>query len=154
MPGPRSAAPCRRAGYVSWAPAGRDKAGRAEDREDFQKNGKGEYGINIEITDAKTGRSYGKDTVWRKPGLARGQALRFTGAMSVPEGAEVGYALTAQAKNGRTWSATGQAQVWTTRLRYEGGFEPVLLPISDELAPAPAEKGDKGDKGPDKEKKR
>ena len=147
---PAVGSPVQTAGYVSWVPAGKGRAERAEDREDFQKNGKGEYGISIEIADAKTGRSYGKDTVWRKPGLARGQALRFTAAIGVPEGAVVGYVLTAQARNGRTWSATGQAQVWTTMLRYEGGFEPVLLPVSDELAPAPS---DKGEKGSGKEKK-
>ena len=128
MAWPAIGSPVQVGGYVSMS------AGHAEEHEAFQKNAKNEYGIGIELVDAKTGRSYGADTVWRKPGLARGQSLAFTAPMGVPEGSTVRYAMTARAANGREWTATGQAEVWTTRLRYEGGFQPVLLPISDELA--------------------
>ncbi len=130
IPWPAIGSPTPVSGYVSLAKGG----ARPEDREAFQKNGRGEYGIDIEITDAKTGKSYGKDTVWRKPGLARGQAVSFTTALTVPEGSTIGYTMTARAANGRTWVAAGQAQVWTTRLRADGGFEPVLLPLADDLA--------------------
>ncbi len=132
---PAIGSPVQVAGYVSLGP---DKGGaRPEDREGFQKNAKGQYGIEIEITDAKTGKSYGKDTVWRSPGLARGQAVRFTAPLAVPEGSTVGYTMTARAANGRVWMASGQAQVWTARLRNDGGFEPVILPLSDALTPKP-----------------
>jgi len=55
--------------------------------------------------------------------------------MSLPEGATVRYTLTAKAKNGRTWTATGTTQIWTTNLAYESGFEPVILRIEEDLAP-------------------
>jgi hypothetical protein len=154
IPWPAVGSPVQAAGYVSMVPPGRGE--RAEDKEAFQKNAKGEYGIEIEIADVKTGKPLGKDTVWRKPGLARGQPLRFTAPMGVPEGSTVSYVLTARVPNGRAWTAAGQTQVWTTRLRADGGFEPVLLPIGDELVPGPDDKGGKGDredKGGGREKK-
>jgi hypothetical protein len=134
---PAIGSPVQVAGYVLLG------GERPEESEALQKNAKGEYGIDIQIADVKTGRSYGGGTVWRKPGLARGQALTFAAPMAVSEGAVVRYTMTATAANGRAWTAAGQAQVWTTRLRYEGGFEPVLLPLSENLAPAAEEKGGK-----------
>jgi len=127
------------AGYLSASAAGKEKGERESDKEDFARNDKGEYGIAVELFDAKTGRSLGKDTVWTKPGLARGRTFTFGKAILVPEGGTVRYALTAEAKNGRSWQASGTAQAWTTRLEYSGGFAAVVLSIADELAASDAE---------------
>jgi hypothetical protein len=53
---------------------------------------------------------------------------------NLPEGGTVRYTLSAKAKNGAAWSAAGTAQIWTTNLAYEGGFEPVVLRLADDLA--------------------
>jgi hypothetical protein len=55
--------------------------------------------------------------------------------MSLPEGATVMYTLTARARNGKGWAATGTTQVWTTSLASDGGFEPVILRFGEDLAP-------------------
>jgi hypothetical protein len=121
------------------------------DKEDFDKNSKGEYSISVEITDARTGFSYGKDAVSSPPGVGRDRALAFGKSIQVPEGAVAKYILTAKAKNGRLWTATGTAPVWTMLLNYPSGFQPVALAVSEDLAPADlapqAEKGDQGGKG-------
>jgi Cadherin-like beta sandwich domain len=125
---PAVGSPVQVSGYVSMA------AEHPEEREQLSRNAKNESEIQIQVVDAKTGASYGMETVWRKPGVARGQSFAFTSPLSVPEGSAVAYTLTARAVNGRIWTAAGQGEVWTTRLRYEGGFEPVLLPIADALS--------------------
>ena len=128
---PQVGSPVIVAGYIPIQIPGRDQKIKA--RDDFVQNQKGEMGINIEISDPATGRLYGKDAVWRKPGAAHAQPLLFAGQIQVPEGAVVRYAVSSVARNGKVSSATGQAQVWTTRPRYDGGFEAVLLPLADDL---------------------
>jgi hypothetical protein len=135
---PALGSPTQVAGYASMGGKHPDEG------EAFQKNAKGEYRVDVDLVDVKTGRAYGQAVSWKKPALARGQALAFAAPLGIPEGSTVGYSITARAANGRAWTATGQAQVLTTRLRYEGGFEPVLLPLSDELAPAADQKGGAG----------
>ncbi len=135
---PAVGSPVQVGGYFSMASA------HPEEKEQLTRNAKNESEIQVQLADAKTGASYGADTIWRKPGVARGQSFSFTSPLSVPEGSTVTYTLTARAANGRTWTATGQGEVWTTRLRYEGGFEPVVLPMSDALSPSAEAKGKQG----------
>jgi hypothetical protein len=125
---------------------------RAVDSEDFDKNAKGEYAVKVEITDAQTGAVYGSDTVFSPPGLGRDRALTFGKALTVPEGARVKYLLSAVAKNGRQWSASGTTQAWTTEMSYPSGFQPITLAVSEDLAlsnaavPQPGS-GDQGNQG-------
>jgi hypothetical protein len=119
-------------GYVSQLPAAKE---RAVDKEDFAKNPKGQFAISVEILDAKSNASYGKDTVFSKPGPKRERSLAFGKAIQVPEGAVITYVLTATPKNGKTWTVSGQTQVWTTAMAYPAGFVPVTLPVADDLAP-------------------
>ena len=119
-------------GYVSYSPAGLQPVARLADTEAFELNAKGEYGVEIVITSA-TGQVLGTDTVWTKPGVPRSHVFPFTKVFSLPEGSTVKYILTAKAKSGKAWQAAGTAQIWTTNLAYEGGFEPVILRIADDL---------------------
>jgi len=130
---PPIGSPVKTAGYSSSPVAGKGKGEKSPGQEELAKNEKGEYGTSIEITDAKTGRSYGKDTVWEKPGLAKGRPHMFTAQIDVPEGATVTYTVSRQTKNGKSWTTSGQAQIWTTTPRYDGGFEPVLVTLPADL---------------------
>lgn len=125
-------------GYLSKLPPTKD---RDVDKEAFDTNAKGEYSLGIEIFDARTGTSFGKDTVATKPGQGRSRMLTFGKGMLVPEGVTVKYVLTAKSKNGRLWTATDTTQVWTTKISYPTGFMPVLLLVSDDLAPETSGKG-------------
>jgi hypothetical protein len=131
---PAVGAPVKVVGYVSMIQPGKAAAERSADREDFEKNDKGDYGIAVEITDPKSGKPYGKDTIYAKPGAPRGRTYYFSAPMSLPEGATVGYTLTARAKNGKIWQVSGTTVVRTTMLDYNAGFAPVLLFLADDLA--------------------
>jgi hypothetical protein len=72
--------------------------------------------------------------VWTKPGPGRGRRFGFGQSLVLPEGSMVSYLLAAKSKSGRNWQAVGISQVWTTMLRYDGGFAPALLFLSDDLA--------------------
>jgi hypothetical protein len=117
-------------GYVSLRPPGRGGAGPEVGEEEFERNTQGEYGISVAISDAAGGRLLGSDTVWTRPGLARGRVFGFSKPMQLPEGAAVRCLLEAKAKNGRLWRSEGFTEVWTTRLEYAGGFQPVVLLVA------------------------
>ena len=130
---PAPGSPVAVGGYMSLLPAGKE---RASDKADFDRNPKGELAIAVEIVDARTNASYGKDSVLSRAGPRRDRVFSFGKAIQVPEGAAVRVVLSATARNGTVWTAAGQAQVWTTAMGYPSGFQPVILPIGDELAPA------------------
>jgi hypothetical protein len=119
-------------GYLSLLPGEKE---RASDREEFDRNPKGELTISVEIVDARSNASYGKDAVLSKSGPRRDRVFSFGNAIQVQEGAAIRYILTATAKNRKVWKAVGQAQVWTTAPAYPSGFQPVLLRVADDLAP-------------------
>jgi len=123
-------------GYVSLLPPGQARGQKGADKEDFPRNDKGEYGITVELSDPATGRLLAQDTVWNRPGLARGHVFGFGRRIELPEGTPVRYLLTARARNGRTWQSSGQTVVWTTMLEYAGGFQPAVLFVGDDLGPA------------------
>ncbi len=120
-------------GYVSDLPRGQERPARASDKEDFDKNGKGEFGITVEFYDAGSGALLAREQVTTKPGLPRSHVFAFGQPVQLPEGAQVRYVLTAKAKNGKAWTAKGTDEVWTTNIAYAGGFEPVVLTIADDL---------------------
>jgi hypothetical protein len=122
-------------GFITIPKGGPGRQGPLGEAEALELNAKGEYGIEVTITDPSSGKVLGRDTVWNRPGLPLGRVLTFSRPMSLPEGATVKYTLTAAARSGREWSAAGTTQVWTTKLAYDGGFEPVVLQFSEILAP-------------------
>ncbi len=128
---PAIGTPVKVAGYFSLLPPGKE---RAMDREEFVKNEKGEYPIAVQLTDAKTAKLLGADTVWTRPGPGRGRRFGFGQSLVLPEGSMLTYLLAAKGKSGRNWQAAGISQVWTTMLSYDGGFAPALLFLSDDLA--------------------
>ena len=130
---PAIGTPVSVSGCLSRLPPGKE---RAVDKEEFEKNSKGESGVTLELVDARTGVSYVKDTIFRRSGQGRDQTLSLTKPIQVLEGAAVKYFITAVAKNGKVWRASGSTQVWTTLLSYPSGFQPVILLLSDDLSPA------------------
>lgn len=120
------------AGYVSMLAPGKAGA-RPADAESFEIDAKGEYGMALEVTDPKTGKLLGKHTIGARPGAPRGRTYVFSAPMSLPEGATVGFTLTARAKSGKVWQVTGTTVVRTVALDYNGGFAPALLLIADDL---------------------
>ena len=63
--------------------------------------------------------------------------------------------MSATARNGRVWTASGTTDVWTTKLRYDGGFESPILNITQDLVPdqgAESSSSDDGEKGKEKGK--
>ena len=130
---PAVGAAVKTAGYVSLLQPGKSGV-RAQDGEQFTLDGKGEYAISVEITDPKTGKLLGKATTSQKPGAPRGSTYLFSAPISLPEGATVGFTLTAQAKSGKAWQAAGTTVVRTVALDYSAGFAPALLFFADDLA--------------------
>jgi hypothetical protein len=115
------------AGYLSQLPPGKSLGGGAE----LEKNEKGETPVSLEISDARTGALLGQVTARIKPGP--GRVFSFESPLELPEGAQVSIRLSARSRGGKIWQVTGTAQVWTTAPDYNGGYEPVLLPLLDEL---------------------
>lgn len=130
-PAPGSMVPV--GGAVSSLPPGKERAG---DKEDFPKNPKGAFTITVQLADAGSGKPYGTASVTGTYGPQRDRVLSFDKPILVPEGATVKYLLSATAKNGKVWTADGSAQAWTTDLAYPGGFQPVVISVSDDLAPS------------------
>jgi len=129
---PAIGTPVKVAGYLSLVPPG---TARAADREVFATNEKGEYPVAVQLSEAKTAKLLGSDTVWTKPGTGRAGRFAFGRSLVLPEGSMLSYLLTANSKSGRVWQASGKTQVWTTMPSYEGGFAPALLFVADDLAP-------------------
>ena len=124
---PAPGTPVAVVGYRSQLPPGKILGGGA----DLEVNEKGEVPLSAEIADPKTGALMSQVTARVKPGPSR--VFSFESPLQLPEGAQVSYRLAARARGGRIWQASGTAQVWTTAPAYNGGFEPVLLPMLDEL---------------------
>jgi hypothetical protein len=120
------------AGYFSSIPLVRE---RAADKEDFGKGARGDYSVTATFADAKTGAAYGSTIVTVKTGQGRDRLISFATPVLLPEGAAVKYVLTATAKNGKLWSASGTTQAWTVKPQYPAGFQPALVFLADELAP-------------------
>jgi hypothetical protein len=122
-------------GYLSSLPLTKD---RAIDKESFDTNSKGEYSISVEVTDASSGALLGSTTVSTKPGQGRDRSVSFGKALGLPEGATVKYTLSAKAKNGKVWTATGSAQIWTLAPVYPQGWKPVTISVLDDYAASAA----------------
>ncbi len=124
---PAPGTPVAVTGYRSLLPAGKILGGGVE----LEKNAKGEVPLSIQVSDSKTGAVLGQVTALVKPGP--GRLFYFDRPLQLPEGTQVSYSLAARARGGKIWQATGTAQVWTTAPAYDGGFQPVVLTMLDEL---------------------
>jgi hypothetical protein len=114
-------------GYRSLLAPGKILGGGA----DLEKNNKGEVQLIIVVTDSKTGGRLGQVTALVKPGA--GRVFSFDRALKLPEGAQVSYTMATRVRGGSMLHTLGAALVWTTAPAYDGGFEPVVLPMLDEL---------------------
>ena len=123
------------AGYIPFPAEGPGRSESAAGAEDLELNAKGEYAVEVTLSDPASGRVLGTATVYARPGFGRSSMLAFSRPMSLPEGATVKYSLTAKARNGKGWAASGTTQVWTTTPAPTGGFEPVILRFGERLAP-------------------
>ena len=132
VPWPAPGTPVPVGSLLSRVPLDKD---RQMDKEDFPRNDKGAVAISVQLLDAATGKVYGTATAAAATGPKRERQLPLDHAIQVPEGATVKYVLSAAAKNGKVWTAEGTAQVWTTNPAYPSGFQPVALPVLDDLAP-------------------
>ena len=132
---PTIGSPVRVAGYIAFSPGGNGKSEAPSGTESLEQNAKGEDGVAVTIADAATGKILVQDTVWSKPGLPRSHVFTFSKAVSLPEGATVKYTLTAKGKNGTGWTASGTAEVWTTRLDDGGGLIADVVAILGSLDP-------------------
>jgi hypothetical protein len=129
------------AGYVGKLTPG----GRAIDKEEMDRNEKGEYTLTVQVFDARTNAAYGEALVQVKQGQQGGDRTHlFTRPILVPEGATLKYMLTVKAKNGRSWTASGTMQAWTLRMASPGAFQPLILELADDLAPSDQGKGSGG----------
>jgi hypothetical protein len=114
-------------GYRSLLAPGKILGGGA----DLEKNTKGEVQLIIMVTDSKTGGRLGQVTALVKPGS--GRIFSFDQALRLPEGALVSYTMATRVRGGSILHTLGAAPVLTTAPAYDGGFEPVVLPMLDEL---------------------
>jgi hypothetical protein len=132
---PAIGSPVRVAGYIAFSPGGPRKSEVAAGAENLELDARGEYVVEVIIADAATGRVLVQDTVRGKPGFPRSHVYTFSKPVNLPEGATVKYTLTAKAKNGKGWTASGTTEVWTIGLDEKGGFEPVVLQFGEDLRP-------------------
>ncbi|TVR33815.1 MAG: hypothetical protein EA404_03820 [Spirochaetaceae bacterium] len=87
----------------------------------------GSTGAGLTVRDAETEEQLFAGPVWQGRGVRAGQQLSFDREVVLDEGRSISYDLEVRGVDGRGWRATGRTTVWTTRIAYDGGFEPALL---------------------------
>ena len=117
------------AGYVSAIQPGKL---RSVDRQDVDRDAKGEYGISVEFTDG-AGKRLAESSVMIRNGLPREYMYVFVKPVTLIEGSTVGYLMSAKLRNGEVWQTAGTTEIWSMKQSYEGGFEPVVLQLLDDL---------------------
>ncbi len=89
----------------------------------FDVNSQGEFEITLELIDLATGRSLGSEVLPAKPGSVHGRAIEFANGIELPEGARVGYVLTARTVDDRLLRAHGALDVRTLETFENGEWE-------------------------------
>jgi cadherin-like protein len=89
----------------------------------FILDSQGEFEITLELIDLATGRSLGSEILPAKPGSVHGRGIEFANGIDLPEGARVGYILTAQTRAGRLLRAHGSTEVRTLETFDNGEWE-------------------------------
>ncbi|MCK4515076.1 MAG: cadherin-like beta sandwich domain-containing protein, partial [Spirochaetaceae bacterium] len=89
----------------------------------FNVNSRGEFEITIELIDLATGQSLGSEVLPAKPGSVHGRGIEFANGMELPEGAKIGYLLTARTVEDRLLRAHGAVDVRTLETFENGEWE-------------------------------
>ena len=89
----------------------------------FRLDSQGEFEITLELIDLATGRSLGIEMLPAKPASVHGRGIEFANGIELPEGAKVGYVLTAQTRDGRLLRVHGATQVRTLETFDNGEWE-------------------------------
>ena len=123
---PQIGAPVPVDGRFSMIPPGRINHDQSTVQE-LARAGGSSTGARLTVRDAATGAQLFGGPVWQGRGVRAGQQLSFDREVVLDEGRSISYDLEVRGVDGRGWLATGQTAVWTTRIAYDGGFEPALL---------------------------
>jgi len=89
----------------------------------FRVDSQGEFEITLELTDLATGLSLGSEVLPAKPGSLHGRGIEFANGIELPEGAKIGYVLTALTRDGRLLRAHGATEVRTLETFDNGEWE-------------------------------
>ncbi|MEE8441977.1 MAG: cadherin-like beta sandwich domain-containing protein, partial [Spirochaetia bacterium] len=89
----------------------------------FRVSDQGEFEITLELTDLSTGRSLGSEVLPAKPASVHGRAIEFANGIELPEGAKIGYVLTARTVDDRLLRAHGAIEVRTLETFENGEWE-------------------------------
>lgn len=89
----------------------------------FRVDSQGEFEITLELTDLATGLSLGSEVLPAKPGSVHGRGIEFANGIELPEGAKIGYVLTALTRDGRLLRAHGATEVRTLETFDNGEWE-------------------------------
>ena len=89
----------------------------------FRVDNQGEFEITLELFNLATGGSLGSEVLPAKPGSVHGRAIEFANGIELPEGAVVGYVLTAETRDGRLLRAHGATEVRTLETFENGEWE-------------------------------
>jgi hypothetical protein len=99
----------------------------------FRLNNAGEYQIDLELINLETGESLGRETLLAKPGSIHGRGITFADGIELPEGARIGYVLTAETRDGRLLRDHGVTVVRTTETFDDGEWEYASLSVEAEM---------------------
>jgi hypothetical protein len=91
--------------------------------DDFRLNEQGEFDITLELIDLESGESLGTEVLPAKPGSVHGRGIDFADGIELPEGAPIGYVLTAWTLDGRTLRDHGAVVVRTLTTFENGEWE-------------------------------
>ncbi|MEE8441387.1 MAG: cadherin-like beta sandwich domain-containing protein, partial [Spirochaetia bacterium] len=89
----------------------------------FRVDNEGEFEITLELTDLATGRSLGSELLPAKPASVHGRGIEFANGIELPEGAQIGYVLTALTRDGRLLRDHGAVDVRTLETFENGDWE-------------------------------
>jgi len=89
----------------------------------FNVSSQGEYEITLELVNLATGQSLGSEVLPAKPGSVHGRGIEFANGIELPEGARIGYVLTALTRDGRLLRDHGAVDVRTLETFENGEWE-------------------------------
>lgn len=130
---PEPGAPRPVSATVFYETSSRTQSRVAEFGDAFRLNNAGEYEIELELINLETGETLGSETLPAKPGSVHGRGVNFVSALDLPEGARIGYVLTARTRDDRLLRDHGAAVVRTVETFDTGDWEYASLVIEAEM---------------------